>query len=190
MLRNKEPELAEKIDSLFGCFDLGFYRVNFVFGSRHLIIVPSVQKPRRDFFDPTGFCRLNHSSDFFDPSAFFDSTSFFRHRRNEKKRNALVSEQAKLKIDLLSELYNKLPNANQANTIVSKNQPTEITVAADKSRRWTASKTPLIKSGGATNPSNSPHARDCSVVSNTAYEMNETPTQIDKTTTIILDSLT
>ena len=39
MLRNKEPELAEKIDSLFGCFDLGFYRVNFVFGSRHLIIV-------------------------------------------------------------------------------------------------------------------------------------------------------
>ena len=133
-----------------------------------------------DFFDPTGFCRLNHSSDFFDPSAFFDSTSFFRHRRNEKKRNALVSEQAKLKIDLLSELYNKLPNANQANAIVSKNQPTETTVAADKSRRWTASKTPLIKSGGATNPSNSPHARDCSVVSNTAYEMNETPTQIDR----------
>jgi len=40
MLRNKEPELAEKIDSSFGCFDLGFYRVNFVFGSRHLIIVP------------------------------------------------------------------------------------------------------------------------------------------------------
>ena len=40
MLRNKEPELAEKIDSLFGCFDLGFYRVNFVFGSRHLIRVP------------------------------------------------------------------------------------------------------------------------------------------------------
>ena len=39
MLRNKEPELAEKIDSSFGCFDLGFYRVNFVFGSRHLIIV-------------------------------------------------------------------------------------------------------------------------------------------------------
>ena len=38
MLRNKEPELAEKIDSSFGCFDLGFYRVNFVFGSRHLII--------------------------------------------------------------------------------------------------------------------------------------------------------
>ena len=42
MLRNKEPELAEKIDSSFGCFDLGFYRVNFVFGSRHLIIVPGV----------------------------------------------------------------------------------------------------------------------------------------------------
>ena len=41
MLRNKEPELAEKIDSSFGCFDLGFYRVNFVFGSRHLIIVRS-----------------------------------------------------------------------------------------------------------------------------------------------------
>ena len=40
MLRNKEPELAEKIDSSFGCFDLGFYRVNFVFGSRHLIRVP------------------------------------------------------------------------------------------------------------------------------------------------------
>ena len=40
MLRNKEPELAEKIDSSFGCFDLGFYRVNFVFGFRHLIIVP------------------------------------------------------------------------------------------------------------------------------------------------------
>ena len=40
MLRNKEPELAEKIDSSFGCFDLGFYRVNFVFGSRHLVIVP------------------------------------------------------------------------------------------------------------------------------------------------------
>ena len=39
MLRNKEPELAEKIDSSFGCFDLGIYRVNFVFGSRHLIIV-------------------------------------------------------------------------------------------------------------------------------------------------------
>ena len=39
VLRNKEPELAEKIDSSFGCFDLGFYRVNFVFGSRHLIIV-------------------------------------------------------------------------------------------------------------------------------------------------------
>ena len=47
MLRNKEPELAEKIDSSFGCFDLGFYRVNFVFGSRHLIIVRlTTQQPR------------------------------------------------------------------------------------------------------------------------------------------------
>ena len=41
MLRNKEPKLAENIDSSIGRCDLGFYRVNFVFGSRHLIIVPS-----------------------------------------------------------------------------------------------------------------------------------------------------
>ena len=39
MLRNKEPERAENNDSSFGCFELGFYRVNFVFGSRHLILV-------------------------------------------------------------------------------------------------------------------------------------------------------
>ena len=39
MLRNKEPELAENIDSSFGCFELGFYRVSFVFGSRHPILV-------------------------------------------------------------------------------------------------------------------------------------------------------
>ena len=39
MLRNKEPELAENIDSSFEWFDLVFYRVIFVFGSRHLILV-------------------------------------------------------------------------------------------------------------------------------------------------------
>ena len=33
MLRNKEPELAGNIDSSFGCFQLGFYRAGFVFGS-------------------------------------------------------------------------------------------------------------------------------------------------------------
>ena len=31
MLRNKEPELAENIDSSFGGFELGFYRFRFVF---------------------------------------------------------------------------------------------------------------------------------------------------------------
>ena len=39
MLRNKEPELAENIDSSFEWFDLVFYHVIFVFGSRHLILV-------------------------------------------------------------------------------------------------------------------------------------------------------
>ena len=39
MLRNKEPELAENIDNSFEWFDLVFYRVIFVFGSRHLILV-------------------------------------------------------------------------------------------------------------------------------------------------------
>ena len=40
MLRNKEPELAEKIDSSFGCFDLGFYRVNFVFQAPYYCLAP------------------------------------------------------------------------------------------------------------------------------------------------------
>ena len=39
MLRNKEPELAENIDSSFGWFELGCYRVSFVFGSWSLILV-------------------------------------------------------------------------------------------------------------------------------------------------------
>ena len=45
MLRNKEPELAENIDNSFEWFDLVFYRVIFVFGSRHLILV----RTRREF---------------------------------------------------------------------------------------------------------------------------------------------
>ena len=39
MLRNKEPERAENIGSSFEWFDLGFYRVRFVFGSWNLILV-------------------------------------------------------------------------------------------------------------------------------------------------------
>ena len=39
MLRNKELERAENIDSSFEWFDLGFYRVRFVFGSWNLILV-------------------------------------------------------------------------------------------------------------------------------------------------------
>ena len=45
MLRNKEPELAENIDSSFEWFDLVFYRVIFGFGSRHLILVHWLQAP-------------------------------------------------------------------------------------------------------------------------------------------------
>ena len=44
----------ENIDSSFGCFDLSFYRVIFVFGSRHLKAKRCPQRRRHDSLGETG----------------------------------------------------------------------------------------------------------------------------------------
>ena len=80
MLRNKEPELAENIDSSFGCFEIGFYRVRFVFGSRHLIFVFTVS----DSFLAPGTLSLFRHLIFVQVLRQFQLEAKFRSQKNPR----------------------------------------------------------------------------------------------------------
>ena len=90
MLRNKEPELAENIDSSFEWFDLVFYRVIFVFGSRHLILVRCFMMRQRHFL-----CAALTSL----PRRAQDSTETRHLNRGNQKGRMLICYTASVRVN-------------------------------------------------------------------------------------------